>query len=38
MNSGWNGEFWNIGDGLRLYPVYQEIEDDVFELIDAEIS
>lgn len=37
MNSGWNGEFWDIDDGLGLYPVYQEIEDDVFELIDAEI-
>ena len=37
MNSGWNGECWDIDDGLGLYPVQQENEYGDFELIDAEI-
>jgi hypothetical protein len=33
----WNGECFDIGEGLSLYPVYN-ITDDEVELIDAEIK
>ena len=39
----WNGEFWDLGNGLRLYPIYEGREPDedgeytYFELVDAEI-
>ena len=35
--SYWNGEFYDMDDGWRLYPVYEEDEDGELELIDAEI-
>ena len=34
---GWNGESWDIDEGLRLYPIYKEVEEDYFEVVDAEI-
>ena len=33
----WNGESWDIDEGLRLYPIYKEVEKDSFEVVDAEI-
>ena len=33
----WNGEYFEIDNGLRMYPVYKT-RDDEFELIDVEIK
>lgn len=33
----WNGESWDIDEGLRLFPIYKEIEEDCFEVVNAEI-
>lgn len=37
----WNGECFDMDDGLSLYPVYDEIEDEdgeiEYKLVDAEI-
>lgn len=32
----WNGEFYDCDDGIRLFPIYHEVDDD-FELIGYEI-
>ena len=38
MNS-WNGEFWDIDDGQRLYPVYgDEDENGCFPIVNYEIA
>lgn len=34
--SSWNGECFDLGDGHRLFPVYEELDED-FVLVDAEI-
>lgn len=38
----WNGEYFDMDDGLRLSPVYDEIEDEdgeiEYKLVDAEIK
>lgn len=35
----WNGEFWDIGDGLRLYPIYgDEDENGCFPIVNYEIA
>ena len=35
----WNGEFWDIDNGLRLYPVYgDEDEDGRFPIVNYEIA
>lgn len=33
----WNGEYYELEDGKKLYPVYRVIDDETFELIDAEV-
>ena len=37
----WNGEYFDMGDGLRLFPVYEEIVDEdgeiEYKLVDADI-
>ena len=37
----WNGEYFDMDDGLRLFPVYEEIEDEdgeiEYKLVDADI-
>lgn len=37
----WNGEYFDMDEGLRLFPVYEEIEDEdgeiEYKLVDAEI-
>lgn len=35
--NGWNGEFYEIENGLRIRPVWKEITEDEYELIDCEI-
>lgn len=35
--SYWNGEYYDMDDGLRLYPVSEEVETDVFEVVGYEI-
>ena len=38
MNS-WNGEFWDIDDGQRLYPIYgDEDENGYFPIVNYEIA
>ena len=38
MNS-WNGEFWDICDGQRLYPIYgDEDENGFFPIVNYEIA
>ena len=38
MNS-WNGEFWDIDDGQRLYPIYgDEDEDGDFPIVNYKIA
>lgn len=37
LYSRFNGECYDIDDGLELYPIYNEVEEDVFELVDAEV-
>lgn len=32
----WNGEFFNA-DGIYIYPVYKEIDEDEFEFIGYEL-
>lgn len=32
----WNGEYYNADDGMRLFPVYKEIDEDEWELIRYE--
>ncbi|MBQ7818529.1 MAG: hypothetical protein IJ341_02410 [Bacteroidales bacterium] len=32
-----NGESYDIDNGLSLYPIYNEVEEGVFEVVDAEI-
>ena len=35
----WNGEFWDLDDGQRLYPVYgDEDENGNFPIVDYEIA
>ena len=35
----WNGEFWDIDDGLRLYPIYgDEDENGCFPIVNYEIA
>lgn len=34
----WNGEYYNLDDGFKLYPVYKEKSDDEFELVGYEIK
>ena len=37
--NSWNGEFWDIGDGLRLYPIYgDEDENGCFPTVNYEIA
>lgn len=36
-DSTWNGEFYDMDGGWRLYPVYEEDEDCEFHLVDAEV-
>lgn len=36
-NCYWNGESFEIDSTNRLYPVYQEVEEDEFELTGYEI-
>lgn len=37
--SSWNGEYFDIDDGLRLYPIYgAEDEDGCFPIIDYKIA
>ena len=33
----WNGECWDIEDGLSLYPLYAEIGQDEYEIVGYEI-
>lgn len=33
----WNGEYYELEDGKKLYPVYRVIDDETIELIDAEV-
>lgn len=33
----WNGEYWDLGNDYRLYPIYQDAADDEFEIVDYEI-
>ena len=33
----WNGEYFDANDGLRVYPVYQEMEPDEYELTGYEM-
>lgn len=34
----WNGECFDIDEGLSLYPIYEINDDDEINLIDAEIK
>lgn len=33
----WNGESYSI-EGLEIFPIYKEVEEDRFELVDCEIK
>ncbi len=33
----WNGECYDLENGKCLYPIYEEVEEDVFDIVDAEI-
>lgn len=33
----WNGECYDLGEGRAIYPVYRVIDDETFELVDAEV-
>lgn len=33
----WNGEYYDLDDGLRLFPICEETEDGDFVVVDAEI-
>ena len=34
----WNGEYYDMDDGYRLYPVYEhDEENDQYDVVDAEI-
>lgn len=28
----WNGEYYDADDGYRLYPIYEEVDEDDYEL------
>lgn len=36
-NCYWNGEYFEMDSANRLYPIYQEVEEDEFELVGYEI-
>lgn len=38
--TGWNGESWDVGDGLRLYPVHMpdEIDEESGEVVQWKVS
>lgn len=33
----WNGEYWAIDGQLRLYPIWEQVDDDDFNCIGYEI-
>lgn len=33
----WNGEYFDIENGRALYPIYSEVDEDEFEITDAEV-
>ena len=33
----WNGEYFSIEGGIRLYPIYHEVDDDEFEIVGYEL-
>lgn len=33
----WDGYRWRCGDGYYLKPIYQEVDEDVFEAVDFEL-
>lgn len=33
----WNGEYFSIEGGIRLYPIYHEFDEDEFEIIGYEL-
>lgn len=36
-NSYWNGEYWNLGNGDRLFPIYKELDDGEYEIVGYEL-
>lgn len=39
-SSSWNGECYDLGNGLGLYPIYDLVdeENEIFEIVGAEIK
>lgn len=33
----WNGESYDMGDGLRIFPIWEEIDEDNYEIVGYEI-
>lgn len=34
---GWNGEEWDCDDGYSLRPIYKEVAEDEWEIVDYEL-
>ena len=33
----WNGEYYNADDGIRVYPIVKEVDEDEYETVGYEI-